>query len=120
MKSLSSSNLGYISFVTGISIIHIKTLEDGSKVFYDSANSMKVEFIQTGTVQSLLVPRKNKIVQLDKEVYSEPEKTDLFELGVGENFIISSNSEENQFLEVPKEIKSKKPESKPFTFNFKF
>ena len=111
----------YISFVTGISIIHIKTLEDGSKVFYDSANSNEnSEFIQTGTVQSLLVPRKNKIVQLDKEVYSEPEKTDLFELGVGENFIISSNSEENQFLEVPKEIKSKKPESKPFTFNFKF
>tara|TARA_B100001059_G_scaffold100683_1_gene100428 strand:+ start:82190 stop:85942 length:3753 start_codon:yes stop_codon:yes gene_type:complete len=111
----------YISFVTGISIIHIKTLEDGSKLFHDSANSNEnSEFIQTGTVQSLLVPRKNKIVQLDQEVYSEPERTDLFELGVGENFIISSDREENQFLEVPEKIKSNKIKTKPFTFNFKF
>ena len=90
-------------------------------MFYDSANSNEnSEFIQTGTVQSLLVPRKNKIVQLDKEVYSEPERTDLFELGVGENFIISSDREENKFLEVPEEIKSNKIKTKPFTFNFKF
>ncbi len=111
----------YISFVTGISIIHIKTLSDGSRVFCDTANTEeKSEFIETGTVRSLLVPRKNKIEQLDQEIYSEPETTDYFELGIGENFIISSDSEETQFLKAPKQDLKKKTKSNPFIFNIKF
>ena len=111
----------YVSFVTGISIIHIKTLSDGSKTFCDTANAEeKSEFIETGTVRSLLVPRKNKIEQLDQEIYSEPETTDYNELGIGENFIISSDSEESQFLKAPKKDQNKKTKSNPFIFNIKF
>ena len=111
----------YISFVTGISIIHIKTLSDGSKIFCDTANKDEnAEFIETGTVRSLLVPRKNKIEQLDQEIYSEPETTDYYELGIGENFIISSDSEESQFLNAPKNDQNKKNKSNPFIFNIKF
>lgn len=111
----------YVSFVTGISIIHIKTLKDGAKTFYDSANSDdNSDFIETGTVRSLLVPRKNKINQLDQEVYSEPKTTDFYELGIGENFIISSDSEESQFLEAPQDDRDKKIKSNPFIFKIKF
>lgn len=111
----------YVSFVTGISIIHIKTMSDGSKTFCDTANAEeKSEFIETGTVRSLLVPRKNKIEQLDQEIYSEPETTDYNELGIGENFIISSDSEESQFLKAPKKDQNKKTKSNPFIFNIKF
>ena len=111
----------YISFVTGISIIHIKTLVDGSRVFYDSANTeQNSEFIETGTVQSLLVPRKSKIYQLDQDIYSEPEITDFNELGIGENFIISSDSGESQFLKAPAEDSKNKTKSDPFVFNIKF
>ena len=111
----------YVSFVTGISIIHIKTLRDGSRVFCDTANTEEnAEFIETGTVRSLLVPRKNKIDQLDQEIYSEPETTDYNELGIGENFIISSDSNDSQFLKAPKRDRDKKTKSKPFIFNIKF
>lgn len=111
----------YVSFVTGISIIHIKTLRDGSRVFCDTANTEEnAEFIETGTVRSLLVPRKNKIDQLDQEIYSEPETTDFNELGIGENFIISSDSNDSQFLKAPKRDRDKKTKSKPFIFNIKF
>ena len=79
---------------------------------------MKIpSFIQTGTVQSLLVLGKTKLFSWTK-VYSEPEKTDLFELGVGR---ISSSPpivKENRFLEVPKEIKSKKPENQTLHIQF--
>ena len=111
----------YVSFVTGISIIHIKSMSDGSRVFCDTANSEeKNEFIETGTVRSLLVPRKNKIDQLDKEIYSEPETTNFNELGVGENFIISSDSKEGQFLKAPEKDRTNEIKSKPFIFNIKF
>ena len=111
----------YVSFVTGISIIHIKTLRDGSRVFCDTANTEEnAEFIETGTVRSLLVPRKNKIDQLDQEIYSEPETTDYNELGIGDNFIISSDSNDSQFLKAPKRDRDKKIKSTPFIFNIKF
>ena len=111
----------YVSFVTGISIIHIKTLPDGSKLFYDSANAEDdSEIIEPGTVRSLLVTRKSKIMQLDKDLYSEPEITDFNELGIGENFIISSDSGETQFLKAPLEDPKNKAKSEPFIFNIKF
>ena len=34
--------------------------------------------------------------------------------------ISESSEDDEEHFPVPKEIKSKKPESKPFTFNFKF
>ena len=96
-------------------------MSDGSKIFCDTANKDEnAEFIETGTVRSLLVPRKNKIEQLDQEIYSEPETTDYYELGIGENFIISSDSEESQFLNAPKNDQNKKNKSNPFIFNIKF
>ena len=96
-------------------------MSDGSRVFCDTANSEeKNEFIETGTVRSLLVPRKNKIDQLDKEIYSEPETTNFNELGVGENFIISSDSKEGQFLKAPEKDRTNEIKSKPFIFNIKF
>ena len=96
-------------------------MDDGSRVFYDSANTeQNSEFIETGTVQSLLVPRKSKIYQLDQDIYSEPEITDFNELGIGENFIISSDSGESQFLKAPAEDSKNKTKSDPFVFNIKF
>ena len=111
----------YISFVTGISIIHIKTLNDSSKVFYDSAvPEENSEFIETGTVQSLLVPRKSKIIQLDQEIYSQPKTTDFSELGIGENFIISSGKESNEFKQEVQNSIEKDTDSSPMLFKIKF
>ena len=60
----------YVSFVTGISIIHIKTLRDGSRVFCDTANTEEnAEFIETGTVRSLLVPEKIRLINWIKNIF---------------------------------------------------
>lgn len=112
----------YISFVTGISIIHLKTMKDGSKVLFDSAISGEnSEYIEPGTVQSLLVPRNNKIIQLDQEIYSQPETTDYNELGIDNNFIITSGTSKKQVSSLKdKQFSSKSESSKPILFQIKF
>ena len=45
---------------------------------------------------------------------------DFNELGIGENFIISSDSGESQFLKAPAEDSKNKTKSDPFVFNIKF
>tara|TARA_B110000027_G_scaffold21079_1_gene22419 strand:- start:3403 stop:7143 length:3741 start_codon:yes stop_codon:yes gene_type:complete len=112
------NNRTYISFITGISIIHIKKLENGEQVAFDSAQTnTNNEFIEPGVPWALFIPRKNhKIEVLQKNEYHAPEPIDFNELGIQESFLINSDSrstiENNDNLKI-KQIPS---ESK---FNFK-
>lgn len=82
----------YVSFVTGLSIIHFKTLPDGNVVAYDSASEKEEkELIQPGSPWSIFVPRNNnKIEIVDKAEYYPPEPIDYSELNIEGNFIINS------------------------------
>ena len=118
MRKLIINNRTYISFITGISIIHIKKLENGEQVAFDSAQTnTNNEFIEPGVPWALFIPRKNhKIEVLQKNEYHAPEPIDFNELGIQESFLINSDSrstiENNDNLKI-KQIPS---ESK---FNFK-
>ena len=110
----------YISFITGISIVHIKINSSGNKEIYDSASEDNTKnLIKTGSKHSILIPRDyNQIEIIENEKYSPPEKTNFSDLNIEQNFIISSEDE--------KSFKSKKVEEKnndqidKRTFTFKF
>jgi len=82
----------YVSYVTGLSIIHFKTLPDGNVVAYDSAiENEEKELIQPGSPWSIFVPRNNnKIEIVDKAEYYPPKPIDYGELNIEGNFIINS------------------------------
>jgi hypothetical protein len=82
----------YVSYVTGLSIIHFKTLPDGNVVAYDSASeNEEKELIQPGSPWSIFVPRNNnKIEIVDKAEYYPPKPIDYAELNIEGNFIINS------------------------------
>lgn len=95
----------YIAFVTGISIVHFRQLEDGSIYSYDSAlQSETAEFIESGTPWSIIVPRNNhKIKILTKEEYYPPEPTNFSEMGINTSFLIVKKQEQkaikNNYIE---------------------
>jgi len=82
----------YVSFVTGLSIIHFKTLPNGEVIAYDSASDQEEkELIQAGSPWSIFVPRNNnRITIIDNHEYSLPEPMDYSELNIEGNFIINS------------------------------
>jgi hypothetical protein len=84
----------YVSFVTGLSIIHFKSLPDGGIAAYDSASSMdEKDIIESGLPWSVFVPRNhNKISIIDIPEYSLPEPMEYNELNIEGNFIINSGN----------------------------
>ena len=96
----------YVAFVTGISIVHFRQMEDGSIYSYDSAvQNENSEFIESGTPWSVIVPRNNhKIKILTKEEYSPPEPTNFSEMGIDTSFLIvkkqGQKEIENNFKET--------------------
>lgn len=107
----------YVSFITGISIIHIKKLEDGSQIAFDSAkNNIKNDYIEPGSPWSIFIPRHNhKIDLLDKNEYFAPEPINFNELGIQESFLITSDIDDP----TQKEQSVKNPMLKDSKFNFK-
>lgn len=85
----------YVDFITGISIIHIKKLENGSQIAYDSAEKSKSnDYIESGSPWSLIIPKKNhKIEILDKNEFHLPEPIQYSELGIQESFLIMSDND---------------------------
>tara|TARA_B100000767_G_scaffold221685_1_gene210222 strand:- start:621 stop:4367 length:3747 start_codon:yes stop_codon:yes gene_type:complete len=88
----------YISFVTGISVIHFKELEDGSVYAFDSASQDNAdEYIECGSQGSILVPRNNhKITILSKDEYHPPEPTNFDELAINKSFLIVKKQEQKR------------------------
>ena len=110
----------YIKFVTGISLIHIKTNKNGETEIYDSASdSLNLNHLKSGTPFSIIIPRNYSQIQiLDEEKYYPPTKTSFEELTIERNFIITS--EKSNFKTQPI-IKGKEDKTNfPSTFNFKF
>ena len=111
----------YVSFITGISIIYVKKLENGEQVAFDSAKTnMNSEFIEPGVPWSLFIPRKNHIIEiLQKNEYHAPEPIDFRELGIQESFLINSDISSKSDNNINLEIKSTSSDSK-FNFKLKF
>jgi hypothetical protein len=109
----------YIGYVTGISIIHVKSNINGETEIYDSANDKNTKnYIKAGNPHSILIPKDyNQIDMLESEKYSPPEKTNFSELNIEENFVISNDTE--SLLKSNSEIK-KMTDSNKITLNFKF
>lgn len=107
----------YVSFITGISIIHIKKLDDGSQIAFDSAkNNIKNDYLEPGAPWSIFIPRYNhKIDLLDKNEYFAPEPINFNELGIQESFLITSDIE----TQSQKDKTTKNPLLKDSKFNFK-
>jgi hypothetical protein len=108
----------YVYFITGISIIHIKTLENGAQFAYDSAQqNTNNDYIEPGVKWSILVPKHNhKIEILENSEYAAPEPINFNELGIEESFLISSEvNERTQTIITP----SKNNNSADSKFNFK-
>ena len=84
----------YVSFVTGLSIIHFKSLPDGGIIAHDSASQVdEKDIIESGSPWSVFVPRNNnKISIIDVPEYSLPEPVDYNELNIEGNFIINSEN----------------------------
>lgn len=95
----------YIAFVTGISIVHFRQLEDGSVYSYDSADQNETsEHIEGGTPWSIIVPRNNhKIKILTKDEYYPPEPTNFSEMGINTSFLIVKKQKqkpiENKYMD---------------------
>lgn len=108
----------YISFITGISLIHIKKLENGTQFAYDSAQSnVNNDYIEPGVHWSILVPKHNhKIEILEESVYHAPEAINFSELGIEESFLITSEETEDMNPNVSFDMKANTIDSK---FNFK-
>ena len=115
------NNRPYVSFITGISIIHIKKLEDGTQLAYDSAqNNVNSDYIETGVAWSLLVPKYNhKIDILEVNEYHAPEPINFNDLGIEQSFLI--NPDTNNYIETPSpSINSPKTIESKFNFKLKF
>lgn len=99
----------YIHFVTAISIIHLKKTNEGKINVYDSAvTNDENEFIQSGTNQSVIIPRnRHKIDLLTKDEYHPAQETNYSELAISESFLIvakqSQKEIKNMYQEDPEE-----------------
>ncbi|GGE41034.1 hypothetical protein [Psychroflexus planctonicus] len=84
----------YISYVTSISIIHVKTSEKGGKIAVDSANkNINTDFIKPGLPWVILTPNShNHIIDiLETNEYHPPEPVSFNNLGLESAFLISSD-----------------------------
>lgn len=108
----------YIFFITGISIIHIKKLENGIQFAYDSAKeNINKDYIELGVPWSILVPKHNhKIEVIENSEYSAPEPINYSELGIEESFLVNSEVRDGIQSSPNSNNESDKMDSK---FNFK-
>lgn len=120
IKSLDIFNflksLPYVSFVTGISIIHLKRNEEGEIFVYDSARSEnKSEYITPGSPWSVIVPKGNHKIEITNDFnFKLPESIGFEELGINSTFII--NSDEAELKDIPSKTLN---EEKSFSFRLK-
>ncbi|MGK0414001.1 MAG: hypothetical protein ACJA1B_002220, partial [Polaribacter sp.] len=112
------NNRPYISFITGISVIHIKKLENGAQFAYDSAQAnINSDYIEPGVHWSILVPKHNHRIEiLEDSEYHAPEAINFSELGIEESFLITSDESEDIQPNVNYDLKTNTIDSK---FNFK-
>ena len=112
------NNRPYVSFITGISLIHIKKLENGTQQAYDSAQpNVKNDYIEPGVQWSIIVPKHNHKIQiLENNEYHAPEPINFNELGIEESFLINSEVNEDISSIVDTGGSVRKIDSK---FNFK-
>lgn len=108
----------YVYFITGISIIHIKKLENGAQFAYDSAQqNVNNDYIEPGVKWSILVPKHNhKIEIIENSEYAAPEPINFKELGIEESFLISSEVNEHPQTKLIPNKENNPVDSK---FNFK-
>ena len=108
----------YVYFITGISIIHIKKLENGAQFAYDSAQqNTNNDYIEPGIKWSILVPKHNHRIEiLENSEYAAPEPINFNELGIEESFLISSEVNEHSQTIITPNKNSNSADSK---FNFK-
>jgi hypothetical protein len=113
------SSRDYVSYITGISIIHIKKLEDGSQVVLDSAaDTVNNDFLQPGFAWSLIIPKhSHKIDILEKNDYYAPTPINFDELEIDQSFLITSSAPDNSTSVVIG--KGEKKGSADTKFNFK-
>lgn len=107
----------YVQFVTGISIIHLKTEENGMRIFYDSAQDNSLaNLIDLGSSRSVIVPRNNHRIQIAQdETYMLPSPVNFRDLAIDENFVIASQQEFSSKTEKA----PVKYDQKLITINFK-
>ncbi|GGE16935.1 hypothetical protein [Psychroflexus salis] len=109
-------SLPYISFVTGISVIHLKRNDGGEIFVHDSASlDNKSEYITPGSQWSIVVPKGNHKIEITNDFdFKLPEPIGFEELGINSNFII--NSEEQELRNKPT---SSQNQNEPFSFRLK-
>ena len=62
------NNRPYISFITGISLIHVKKLENGIQFAYDSAKeNFDKDYIEPGVPWSIIVPKHNHKIEVKEK-----------------------------------------------------
>jgi hypothetical protein len=112
------NNRPYISFITAISLIHIKKLENGTQFAYDSAQeNINNDYIEHGVRWSIIVPKHNhKIEVIENSEYHSPEPINFNELGIEESFLINSEIRDDVQVIENSNNESNKTDSK---FNFK-
>lgn len=112
------NNRPYISFITGISLIHVKKLENGIQFAYDSAKeNFDKDYIEPGVPWSIIVPKHNhKIEVIEKSEYSAPEPVNYSELGIEQSFLVNSEVRDDIQSSPNSNNESDKMDSK---FNFK-
>lgn len=111
----------YVSYITGISIIHIKKLEDGSQIVFDSASdTLNSDYLEPGFVWSLIVPKHtHKIEILEKNEYYAPEPVNFDELEIDQSFLITSSGFDDDTKEVIGNGKKKGATQTKFNFKIK-
>ncbi len=110
----------YISFITGISIIHIRVNQNGNKEIYDSASDENLNnLIKTGSDHSILIPIDyNQIEIIENEKYFPPEKTNFSDLNIEENFIISTEDDKSFRSNIADTENNEEINKRTFTFKF--
>lgn len=112
----------YISFVTGISLIHLKKSSDGSIVAYDSAQLKEdFEFIECGTERSILAPRNNHKFQIiTKKEYHAPEPVNFSELVMDKTFLITKKQLQKSIKKINIDTDQSSSPNKKLQFRLKF
>lgn len=112
--------LPFVDFVTGFSVIHIKTTEEGMKIAFDTAlNEKNAETIQIGTSKSILVPRESHITIIDNKEYAPPEQMNFTDLRVEDDFIVTSDQAISEFENAFGKSNEEKKENNPVVFSIK-
>jgi hypothetical protein len=112
----------YVDFITGFSVAHLFMNENGEFLMKDSTQIEDgLDTLQMGTPWSIVVPfylRNLEIV--DKEIYSPAASFDLEDLVLSENFIVSSDEEQNYSLRASSADIAEEEDNDEFQISFKF